>query len=147
MILRFFKHLVFRYYVAFLVGFFLSLYLLYYCYRWCESELWELNFVLQSEAKVNTRSLKAEYLLQEIIKSNGFLAATRTNNENKILSSGHRLCVVDPALSDCQTMGFAALLLRTIDDILLCEALGSDRPVVYWKACKSVCSRDPRVNS
>lgn len=147
MILRFFKHLVFRYYVAFLVGFFLSLYLLYYCYRWCESELWELNFVLQSEAKVNTRSLKAEYLLQEIIKSNGFLAATRTNNENKILSSGHRVCVVDPALSDCQTMGFAALLLRTIDDILLCEALGSDRPVVYWKACKSVCSRDPRVNS
>ena len=122
-------------------------YLLYHCYRWRESELWELNFVLQSEAKVNTRSLKAEYLLQEIIKSNGFLAATRINNENKILSSGHRVCVVDPALSDCQTMGFAALLLRTIDDILLCEALGSDRPVVYWKACKSVCSRDPRVNS
>ena len=147
MILRFFRHLVFRYYVAFLVGFFLSLYLLYHCYRWCESELWELNFVLQSEAKVNTRSLKAEYLLQEIIKSNGFLAATRINNENKILSSGHRVCVVDPALSDCQTMGFAALLLRTIDDILLCETLGSDRPVVYWKACKSVCSRDPRVNS
>ena len=147
MILRFFKHLVFRYYVAFLVGFVLSLYLLYYCYRWRESELWELNLGLQSEAKVNTRSLKAEYLLQEIIKSNGFLAATRTKSENKILSSGHRVCVVDPALTDCRTMGFAAFLLRTIDDILLCEALGSDRPVVYWKACKSVCSRDPRVNS
>lgn len=109
--------------------------------------MWELNFVLQSEAKVNTRSLKAEYLLLEIRKSNGFLAATRTNNENKILSSGHRVCVVDPALTDCQTMGFAALLLRTMDHILLCEALGGDRPVVYWKACKSVCSRDPRVNS
>lgn len=148
MTLRFFKHLAFRYYVAFLVGFIvLSLYLLSYWYRSPESELREFNLVLQSEVKLNTRSLKAEHLLQEIKKSNGFLAATRTENENKIVSFGYRVCVVDPALTDCQSMGFAALLLRTMDDIILCEALGSDRPVVYWRACKSVCSKDPKVNS
>ena len=30
---------------------------------------------------------------------------------------------------------------------MLCRAVGSDRPVVVWRACFSVCSRDRRVNS
>lgn len=72
-----------------------------------------------------------------------FLATTRKNHNN---TAGSKVCVVDPALIDCQNMGFAAFLLYTLDHILLCRALGIS-PTVFWRACNSVCSRDPRVNS
>ena len=78
------------------------------------------------------------------VKSNGFLAATRKNRGK---NSGSVVCVVDPAIIDCQGLGFAAFLLQTLDSILLCRALGISRPAVFWRACNSVCSRDPRVNS
>ena len=54
---------------------------------------------------------------------------------------------MDPALIDCHGMGFAAFLLYTLDHILQCLALGINRPVVFWRAGNSVCSRNPRVNS
>ena len=75
---------------------------------------------------------------------NGFLVSTRTNPGK---TAGSAVCVVDPAIIDCQSMGFAAFLLYTLDHILQCRALGINRPTVFWRACYSVCSRDPRVNS
>ncbi|KAL9962951.1 hypothetical protein ACROYT_G032109 [Oculina patagonica] len=44
-------------------------------------------------------------------------------------------------------MGFAAFVLNTLDHIILCHALGINQPTVFWRACNSVCSRDPTVNS
>ena len=73
-----------------------------------------------------------------------FLAATRINHER---ATGSAVCVVDPAITDCQNMGFAAFLLYTLDHILQCRAFGIHQPTVFWRACNSVCSRDPRVNS
>ena len=73
-----------------------------------------------------------------------FLAATRKNHDK---TAGSAICVVDPAITDCRGMGFAAFLLNTLDHILLCRALGINQPTVLWRACNSVCSRDPRVNS
>ncbi|KAJ7388634.1 hypothetical protein OS493_036487, partial [Desmophyllum pertusum] len=62
-------------------------------------------------------------------------------------STGSAVCVVDPAVTDCKSIGLAAFLLYTLDHIMLCRALGINRPTVYWRACNSVCSGDPRVNS
>ena len=73
-----------------------------------------------------------------------FLAATRTNGGK---TSGSAVCVVDPAITDCRNVGFAAFLLYTLDYIMVCSALGINRPTVFWRACNSVCSKDPRVNS
>ena len=80
-----------------------------------------------------------------MLESNGFLAATRTNRGQ--ISTGTSACVVDPAITDCTYMGLAAFVLRTLDVIMLCRILGSDKPVVFWRACDPVCSRNPRVNS
>ncbi|KAL9962949.1 hypothetical protein ACROYT_G032107 [Oculina patagonica] len=73
-----------------------------------------------------------------------FLAATRKNSSK---TTGSAVCVVDPAITDCQNMGFAAFLLYTLDYIMICSALGINRATVFWRACYSVCSRDPTVNS
>ena len=81
---------------------------------------------------------------QAFTTSNGFLVATRKNRGK---TSGSTVCVVDPAIIDCKNMGFAAFLLHTLDHIVLCHALGINRPTVFWRACNSVCSKDPRVNS
>ena len=138
--------LIFRYWIS-LLTFTASLYLLYACYKLCESTLREFDSIPPSKKSVTIKPLlKAEaHLLKAFVKSNGFLAATRTN-QGKI-SFGFPICVVDPALSECFNMGFAAFVLRTLDHIMLCSALGSDRLVVFWRACYSVCSRDPKVNS
>ena len=93
---------------------------------------------------INKISLTPEDLKNVVIKSNGFLAATRKNRGK---ASGSLVCVVDPAIIDCQGMGFAAFLLQTLDNILLCRALGINRLTVFWRACNSVCSKNPRVNS
>ena len=77
------------------------------------------------------------------LASNGFLAATRTNRDQ----NGSSVCVVDPAITGCDNQGFAAFLLYTLDHIMMCRALGSGKPVVFWRACYSVCSKDSRVNS
>ena len=93
---------------------------------------------------MNTILLTAEDLKNALIKSEGFLAATR-KNRGKI--TGTTVCVVDPAITDCQNIGFAAFLLYTLDYIILCRVLGIPRPTVFWRACNSVCSKDPKVNS
>ena len=93
---------------------------------------------------INGISVRAEDLKNALIKSEGFLAATRKNSGK---STGTTVCVVDPAITDCQNIGFAAFLLYTLDHIILCRALGIHRPTVFWRACNSVCSKDPRVNS
>ncbi|KAJ7388636.1 hypothetical protein OS493_036489 [Desmophyllum pertusum] len=88
--------------------------------------------------------LTVEDLKNAFIKGYGFLA---TMKKNRGKPAGSAVCVVDPAVTDCTNMGFAALLLSTLENILLCRALGIDRPIVHWRACNSVCSEDPRVNS
>ena len=93
---------------------------------------------------INAISLTAENLKSALIKSEGFLAATRKNSGKMI---GTTVCVVDPAITDCQNIGFAVFLLYTLDYIILCRALGIHRPTVFWRACNSVCSKDTRVNS
>ena len=93
---------------------------------------------------INKASITPEDLKNALVKSNGFLVATRKNRGK---ASGSVVCVVDPGITDCQGMGFAAFLIYTLEYILLCRALGINRPTVFWRACNSVCSRDPRVNS
>ena len=105
------------------------------------------NFVLGSKGQiVNTNVLISnEDVLKVLVRSNGYLASTRTNFGKD--STHSPVCVVDPAIADCSNLGFAAFLLITLDHIMLCRAVGSDRPVVVWRACFSVCSRDRMVNS
>ncbi|KAJ7361835.1 hypothetical protein OS493_014477 [Desmophyllum pertusum] len=92
----------------------------------------------------NTILVTAEDVKKAFVESDGVLAAMRRNRGKP---TGSAVCVVDPAIVDCQNMGFAAFLLYTLDHVMFCRALGIDRPTVYWKACNSVCSGDSRVNS
>ena len=105
--------------------------------------------VLTSATRIiNTSLSTAEDVKKVLVKANlgnGFLAATRTNRDT--ISTADAACVVDPALTDCNNMGFASFLLLTLDYIMLCSALGNNRPVVYWRSCYSACSSDPKVNS
>ena len=105
------------------------------------------DFAPGSKGQIINTSLitSSEDVLKVLARSNGYLAATRTNFGKD--SSHSSVYVVDPAITDCSNMGFAAFLLITLDHIMLCRAVGSDRPVVVWRACFSVCSRDRRVNS
>jgi len=88
--------------------------------------------------------LTAEDLKNALVKSDGFLAATRKNRGK---TTGSAACVVDPGIAECGNTGFAAFLLFTLDHILFCRALGIDRTTVFWRACNSGCSRDLRINS
>ena len=105
------------------------------------------DFVPGSKGQIINTSLLTsnEDLLKVLVKSNGFLATTLTNFGKD--SSRSSVCIVDPAIADCSNLGFAAFLLITLDHIMLCRAMGSDRPVVVWRACFSGCARDRNVNS
>ena len=93
---------------------------------------------------INTVLLTAEDLKSALVKSDGFLAATRKNRGK---TTGSAACVVDPGITECGNAGFAAFLLYTLDHILFCRVLGINQPTVFWRACRSGCSRDPSVNS
>ena len=145
--LQYFKFLyVFRlvfHYRVLLVTLAILFYLLYNYYQ--PREITCHDFASISTSK--TRNiLDPKTVIKSLLKSpGGFLAATRTNRGQ--ISPGSSGCIVDPAIRDCTGMGFSAFLLRTLDHIRLCHALGSDNVTVLWRACNSVCSWDPRVNS
>jgi hypothetical protein len=109
-----------------------------------EKKMQDLAVLPTETTGINTILLTAEDLKNALIKSDGFLAATRKNRGKPTDSA---VCVVDPGITECGNAGFAAFLLYTLDHILLCRVLGINRPTVFWRACNSVCSRDPRVNS
>ena len=134
-----------RYRVFLLIIVAVSLSLVYTYYQSRDKTL--RDFAPGSKGQIINTSLLTsnEDVLKVLARSNGYLAATRTNFGKD--SSHSSVCVVDPAIADCSGMGFAAFLLLTLDHIMLCRAVGSDRPVVAWRACNSVCSRDRRVNS
>ncbi|XP_067047952.1 uncharacterized protein [Acropora muricata] len=94
--------------------------------------------------RISTPISSVENVAVASMKSNGFLAATMINKGMLYPSA---VCVVDPAIVECIGLGFAAFLLMTLDHIRFCGFLGIHRPVVYWRACGVVCSRNPRVNS
>ena len=120
--------------------------LLYKHYQSYPKTLYNFPRVSTSKPRIMNTSLStAEDVTKVLVKANGFLAATRTNRDT--VSTAYAACVVDPALTDCNNMGFAALLLLTLDYIMLCSALGNNRPVIYWRSCHSACSSDPKVNS
>ena len=101
--------------------------------------------VLPSETTgINTISFTAEDLKNALVISEGVLAATRKNRGK---TTGSAACVVDPGITECGNAGFAAFLLYTLDHILFCRALGINQPTVFWRACRSGCSKDPRLNS
>ena len=120
---------------------FVSLCLLYLYY------ISSRNFSSISTAKtliINAKLLTTEDVVKVYLKSNGSLAATRTNHAKM---PGSSVCIVDPVITDCRYIGFSAFLLRTLDNIVQCSVLGSDQPVVFWRACYFVCSRDRKANS
>ena len=120
--------------------------LLYEYYQSYAKTLHDFPRVSTSKTRIINTSFSAiEGLKKVLVKANGFLAATRTN-QGKI-STASAVCVVDPALILCNTMGFAAFLLQTLDETMLCSALGNNRPLIYWGSCYSACSSDPKVNS
>ena len=134
-----------RYRVFLLIIVAVSLCLVYTYYQSRDKTLRDFASTSKSQI-INTSLLTSnDDVLKVLVRSNGYLAATRTNFGKD--SSHSSVCVVDPAISDCSNIGFAAFLLLTLDHIMLCRAVGSDRPVVVWRACFSVCSRDRRVNS
>ena len=94
--------------------------------------------------RISTPVPSVENVAIASIRSNAFLAATMINKGRLYPSA---VCVVDPAIIECTGLGFAAFLLKTLDHIRFCGFLGIHRPVVYWRACNVVCSRNPRVNS
>ena len=55
-------------------------------------------------------------------------------------------CVVEPLL-ECQNIGFAALLLRTLELLAYCHHVLQSAPTVKWRNCHAVCSPDPQFNS
>ena len=124
-----------------------SLCLLYIYYISSEKTSFAFASVSASKGRIiATNLLTIEDVDKAFAKSNGFLAATRTNHGK--MSTSSAVCVIDPTITDCADgVGFAAFLLSTLDYINRCRALGSDRPVVFWRACNSACSRDRRVNS
>ena len=89
----------------------------------------------------NTILLTAEDLKKALMQSGGFLATVSKHH------SKPAICVVDPGITECRNMGFGAFLLYTLDQIVACRALGTNQTTVKWRACNSVCSRDPKVNS
>ena len=94
---------------------------------------------------IKTISFTAEDLKNALVISDGVLAATRKNSGK---TTGSAACVVDPGIAECSgNAGFAAFLLYSLDHILFCRALGINQPIVFWRACNSGCSKDPRVNS
>ncbi|XP_078382374.1 uncharacterized protein LOC144665072 [Oculina patagonica] len=109
-----------------------------------ETKIQDIAFSASVTTNNNTILLKTKDLKHAFIKSNGFLAAMRKNRGK---TTGSAVCVVDPAIAECGGSGFASFLLYTLDHIILCRALGINRATVFWRACNSVCSRDPTVNS
>ena len=138
--------LIFRYRVGLSVTLAVLLCLRYQYNQSCETSLCEFASISTSKTRTtSTNFSKVEDDIKALIKSSGFLAATRANRG--IISNGNPACVVDPAVSECTGMGFGAFLLKTLDHIMTCRFLGSNNLAVFWRACNSVCSRDPRVNS
>ena len=137
--------LIFRYRVCLLIIVAVSLCSVYTYYQSRGKTL--RDFAPGSKAQIINTSLltSSEDVLNVLVRSNGYLAATRTNFGKD--SSHSSVCVVDPAIADCSNIGVAAFLLITLDHIMLCRAVGSDRPVVVWRACFSGCARDRMVNS
>ena len=74
-----------------------------------------------------------------------FFAATRINSESTSLAV--TACVVEPALVECQTMGFASFVLLTVDYLFICNLVGRTILTVIWRNCFSGCSQDPNLNS
>lgn len=146
------KRLNISYFILFIVPYivpFIFLLFIWSMFNYHQSALLEkqrqnVSVSTSESTSINAISVTAEDLKNALVKSEGFLAVTRKNS-GKL--TGTTVCVVDPAITDCQNIGFAAFLLYTLDYIILCRALGINRPTVFWRACNSVCSSDPRVNS
>lgn len=111
-----------------------------------EEKVQDLAVLPPGTTSRNTTSslFTADDLKNALVKSDGVLAATRKNRGK---TTGSAACVVDPGIAECGNAGFAAFLLHTLDHILFCRALGINRPTVFWRACLSGCSKDPKVNS
>ena len=132
---------IFRSVQRYLVSFVSVLFACFLLYNQLQSTPMDQQILSSTFSKSEAKNLRKELRSLHV---NGFLVSTRTNSGK---TAGSAVCVVDPAITDCQNMGFAAFLLNTLDQIMFCRALGINRQTVFWRACKSVCSRDPRVNS
>ena len=124
-----------------LVPFAFVLFVCFLVYSHLQSAARDQQILGSTFSKSEDKNLEKELMSLHV---KGFLVSIRTNPGK---TAGSAVCIVDPAITDCQNMGFAAFLLNTLDHILFCRALGINRPAVFWRACNSVCSRDPRVNS
>ena len=109
---------------------------------------WYLAFQPLRAKQTAVVSLKETFDLtiasMKVHYNQGPFAAIRTNVGK---TTGSTVCVVDPAIINCKAMGFAAFVLHTLDHIVACRALGINQTTVLWRACNSVCSQDPKVNS
>ena len=83
-------------------------------------------------------------VLNELHK--GFFAAIR-ENEGRGSSLDNVVCVSEPTVLECQEVGFAALLLTSLDHVSYCHMLGIRKVTIHWKNCQSSCTRDPQKNS
>ncbi|XP_078384181.1 uncharacterized protein LOC144666664 [Oculina patagonica] len=101
--------------------------------------------LMANEVQAASQRVADEFKIALLKRENRpLLAATRTNGGK---TTGSAVCVVDPAITDCRHYGFAAFLRYTLEYIMICRILGINQPTVLWRACNSVCSRDPTMNS
>lgn len=84
--------------------------------------------------------------LTPALAAENFFASTKTNPE-QTSAAEVTACVVDPALTECEGIGFASFVLLTLDFIFACNIIGNTTVTVFWRNCFSGCSKDPRLNS
>ena len=95
---------------------------------------------LNRPLKVNVTNL----VLKEL--QGGFFAAVREGKQRDS-SLDTSVCVSEPTVLECLEVGFAALLLATLDHVSYCRMLGIDKVTIHWKNCQSCCAKDPQENS
>ena len=79
----------------------------------------------------------------------GFFAATTENSDRDSFQgpSMSTVCVSEPTLLECESAGFAALLLATLDHVSYCNMLGIYNIMFQWQNCQTSCVKEPGLNS
>ena len=81
-------------------------------------------------------------IVLRVLQRGFFAAITKTKH-----ISSDTVCVSEPTILDCGNVGFAALLLATLDHVSYCDMLGIQNVSIKWNNCQTVCIRNPRINS
>ena len=96
----------------------------------------------EKEFQTLSQSVADSFRMAVMNRQNHPLLAATTRNLGKTTAETtvSTFCVVDPAITECNNLGFAAFVIYTLDYITIYSALGINQATVFWRACNSVCS-------